>query len=234
MCARVSTYRRIHTQVSPLFLKLLAYFSLAEVRKSVKAALARSFRKRKRKEKEKKKERKGKKTSARICLPRYPCVCTLSLMLSLTRSSGFRKFPRRFRSIASVANGRRHSPVSPPCFRNPTGVNRHTRGLYPSHPVENESFLSRHDDVRVDGNAEYIVDQIGEMEFHVDEEHEKRARDFCDFESVHPGNGYTGGDLRSKTVSRSNIARAEEARRSFYTSQFQNESSDNKRSLRCR
>ena len=57
MCARVSTYRRIHTQVSPLFLKLLAYFSLAEVRKSVKAALARSFRKRKRKEKEKKKKK---------------------------------------------------------------------------------------------------------------------------------------------------------------------------------
>lgn len=42
-------------------------------------------------------------------------------------------------------------------------------------PSENESFLSRHDDVRADRNAEYIVDQIGEMEFHVDEEHRNAA-----------------------------------------------------------
>lgn len=53
-------------------------------------------------------------------------------------------------------------------------------------PFENDSFLSRHDDVRVDRNAEYIVDQIGEMEFPVDENRETR-HDFCESDLVTEG-----------------------------------------------
>lgn len=65
---------------------------------------------------------------------------------------------------------------------------RHTPTTLP--PSENESFLSRHDDVRADRNAEYIVDQIGEMEFHVDEEH-RNAAWFLWFRVGAPGDGST-------------------------------------------